>query len=386
MSKKKQLITIISIVVIAIAITAGIFLLRSSKTKKDANTVEQTENNSQDQSSLFNTVETKVTEIDMYGDMVLDITDIDLEYGDSINVSASGGWEQTSIPFYPSFYGRKGDTVLSDYFEYLVLGGIATDLNAAAQVKPGETITITLDKKGKYKDELAAYDVDLDMVKWEGQSDEDFRNAREVTKGNIRPGVLYRGSSPTDEAFNRIELMDEFIQENDIKCVLALSDDDELIASRKDNLPQHTQEMIENGQFIALGIGVDFEDKETEKRLGDGLVKMTEMEGPYLVQCSYGKDRTGVVIALLEFLCGATYEEVLDDYMLSYKCLHNIDMNPESLQYKLSKQRLDEELAYAMGISSEEVPDADLEAGTRRYLKECGMTDEQIDKLKDLFI
>ena len=88
----------------------------------------------------------------------------------------------------------------------------------------------------------------------------------------------------------------------------------------------------------------------------------------------------------MEFLCGATYEEVLDDYMLSYKCLHNIDMNPESLQYKLSKQRLDEELAYAMGISSEEVPDADLEAGTRRYLKECGMTDEQIDKLKDLFI
>ncbi len=68
--------------------------------------------------------------------------------------------------------------------------------------------------------------------------------------------------------------------------------------------------MIESGQLIPLGIGVDFQEEKTKQALGKGFIKMTEMEGPYLIQCSCGKDRTGLIVALIEALCGATNEQV----------------------------------------------------------------------------
>ena len=39
-----------------------------------------------------------------------------------------------------------------------------------------------------------------------------------------------------------------------------------------------------------------------------------------------------------------------------------------------------------LDISIEDIPTANLEEETRDYLKECGMTDEEIDKLRDLFM
>ena len=138
--------------------------------------------------------------------------------------------------------------------------------------------------------------------------------------------------------------MDEYIQHHGINCIINLSESMDTIKSVK-NLPAHTKEMLDNGQIIAVGMGVDFQDEDTKKALGKALVEMTERKGPYLIHCSYGKDRTGVVIALLQALCGATYQEIEDDYMLSYKNLYNINMNPDSNQYQLNVQRLEDELA-----------------------------------------
>ena len=412
MSKKKLVISIIIIAIVLLAVGLGVFLLNkkdsTDKTHKaeTTETTEVTEANESTETTAatattdkpdkasedasagdsdddFETLVANVTDIDMYGDFVLDISDLDLEYGDSINITASGGWTFEAIPFYPQFYGRKGSTVVSDYFHNIVIAGVGTALNKKADVKVGETVTITLDERGKYKRDFEAYDVDLNFVKMEGQTDEEFRNAREVTKGNIRPNTLYRGSSLTDKDFNRTELMDEYVQEHGIKCVLDLSDSEKR-AKSAEGIPEHTKEMIESGQLIPLGIGVDFQDENTKQALGQGFIKMTEMEGPYLVQCSYGKDRTGLIIALIEALCGATYEEIIDDYMLSYDWLHKINMDPSSYQYTVFKQRIDDELTDALGIPNEELANADLAKASYDYFIDCGMTNEQVDKFIDM--
>ena len=328
-------------------------------------------------------LKTKVKEIDMFGDAVLNVKEIDLEYGDSVDISFSGGYEIKNIPYYPAFYGRKGDTVISDYFDYIVVANVGGAFINKSDVKPGEKVTIKLNERKRFIEEYKAYDVDQDKEKWEGQTDEEFINAREVDEGTVVAGIIHRGSSPTNPDFNRMELMDEYIQHHGINCIINLSESMDTIKSVK-NLPAHTKEMLDNGQIIAVGMGVDFQDEDTKKALGKALVEMTERKGPYLIHCSYGKDRTGVVIAILQALCGATYQEIEDDYMLSYKNLHNINMNPDSDQYQLNVQRLEDELADIFEVQPTETPYIDMQAGARKYLLSCGMTDEQIDKLKSI--
>ena len=120
------------------------------------------------------------------------------------------------------------------------------------------------------------------------------------------------------------------------------------------------------------------------RNIGEGLVRLMALERPWLIHCNLGKDRTGVICAVLEALCGASYDEIEQDYMFSYDQLHNIDMNPESLQYRLYKARIDDQLATMFSIRSEALPTADLRAAATDYLARCGMTQDQIDRLVDL--
>ena len=45
---------------------------------------------------------------------------------------------------------------------------------------------------------------------------------------------------------------------------------------------------------------------------------MIAHNGPYLIHCNAGTDRTGFVAAIMEGLLGATIDEILYDYLLSY--------------------------------------------------------------------
>ena len=317
---------------------------------------------------------------DQFGDVLLDLQEIDLVYGDSIDLAFSGGYSVKSIPFYPDFYGTGGDTVLTDFYDQLAVAGIGCSFNEAAGVKEGETVTITLDERGKYRKEFEAYYVDPDITKWEGQTDEAFRNAREVTAGDIAEGILYRGSSPFDHSFHRVELMDAFLQEHRIQCVLDLSDTEETLAALGE-LPEYTAEMIKNGSVISCPLGIVYSDPESMRMIADGLSAMVELDGPYLIQCSLGRDRTGVLIALLEALSGAGYDEIISDYMESYRNLHNINMDADSLQYRLFKQRIDEKLEETLSVSRAELSECNLQSAAADYFFRCGMTAEEVAHL-----
>ena len=331
----------------------------------------------------FKPLTVTVVSEDQFGGIQLSINKLDLEYGDSINLSFSGGYEERSVPYYPDFFGDKGQTVVNDYFDYILVTKINESFTKNTGVTAGETVTITLDERGKYKEILEAYNVDVNKTRREDQTEEAFINAREVTGGNIAPGVLYRGSSPTDKSFGRTDLMAAYIADNGINCILDLSDTEEKIAEY-DQIPDLIRTMYDNGQLLALGIGIDLSDARNREILGQGLIRMFSMDGPYLIHCSYGRDRTGFLCAYLEALCGAPYEAIIDDFMFSYDALHAIDMNPESLQYKLFKQRIDDEMSGTLGIAIEDLPTADLESATRRFFGECGMSEEQIDHMKEI--
>ena len=334
----------------------------------------------QETSAAAQAITATVTEFDQFGDAMLEITEIDLAYGDSVDISFSGGYEMIDIPYYPDFFGSRGSAILTDHFDHICVAGIGCSFANNSGIKAGETVSIKIHEECKFKNEYEAYNINDAVTQAESQSDEAFLNAREITAGNIQPKRLYRGSSPFDEKYGRVDLMDQYLSDHSINCILDLSDTQEKLDAYE-NLPDYTASMITEGKVIPCSIGVDYLDPEAMKAIGAGLAAMSQMDGPYLIQCSLGRDRTGVICAVIEALCGASYQEIVDDYMLSYDMLHSIDMDPASLQYRLFKQRIDEQLEAIFEIEIDQLPESDLQATAVDYLTRCGRDEEQINRL-----
>jgi len=331
----------------------------------------------------FEPVHATVTRINQFGAIVFDLNGIDLAYGDSVDVVFSGGYQFKAIPFYPDFYGKMDDVALTVFQNALVIGGVARNPNLTARIEPGETAVITLEQKGRYREEFEAYNTNDATYRAPGQTDEDFLNAREVTVGAIQPGRLYRGSSPFDAEYGRVELMGAYIATHNIRAVLNLADSQERLEAIQ-GLPAYTASLFKQGRVIPCHLGIDFLDPKTMQGVGKGFSELTELELPWLIHCSLGRDRTGAVCAVVEALCGASYDEIVQDYMTSYDTLHNIEMNPDSLQYRLFKLRIDEILAAIAEIEIEQLPHTDLHRAAVGYLLRCGMTQAQIDRLVGL--
>ena len=64
------------------------------------------------------------------------------------------------------------------------------------------------------------------------------------------------------------------------------------------------------GDIITLDKGLDFRAENYRQKLADGLRFIASHEGPYLIHCNEGKDRTGFVTAMLEALIGADAREI----------------------------------------------------------------------------
>ena len=108
-----------------------------------------------------------------------------------------------------------------------------------------------------------------------------------------------------------------------------------------------------------------------------------ENDGPYLVQCTEGKDRTGFVCMLLEALCGADYNEIVDDYMISFNNYGGITRESDPDRYNiLVESLLDPMIRIVLDDPEIDVTTADLSEGAENYLKSIGLTDAEIDKLK----
>ena len=152
----------------------------------------------------------------------------------------------------------------------------------------------------------------------------ELTNFREIQMGIIASGVLYRGSYPIFKIDQqRDEAYDKLVSEAGINCVLSLAEDENGI-KRLADLKSWYRILEKKGNVIGLDIqfGFDFENEFDLEvfnyKLRQGFQFMLKKESPYLIHCNAGRDRTGFVAAILELLCGATIDDVIYDYLLSY--------------------------------------------------------------------
>ena len=310
------------------------------------------------------------------------------EYGDSVKVEFSNGCVLDDLPYYNGYYTLTGSPLLIaypgyDYVKAAINNG--DDLWVVAGLKETDTASVTLSESGKYAAIQNARNISYLDERERFPSDEVFANFRNITVGNIKPGVVYRSASPCDNQHNRATYTDALMRAAGVSCILDLADSDEKIQkyiSTDGFSCEYFMTVYENAGVIPLALNMNYSSAEFKAKVADGLVRMTGKDGPYLIHCTEGKDRTGFVCLLIEALCGAGYDEIVDDYMITYDNYYQITKEKDKERYDVIVESVLDPMIAAVAGEGVDIKTADLSACAVDFLKDAGMSEAQIDALK----
>ena len=312
------------------------------------------------------------------------------EYGDSVDVDFSNGYELKDLPYYNGFYTSAGEPLLIAYpgYDYIkVVINSGDDMWETAGLSEDDTASVTLNTPGKYKDIQLARDIRYVDDRSDFESDEVFANFREVRAGIIRENTVYRSASPCDNQHKRARYADALMKEAGVRFVLDLADDDEKIQGYiggEDFDSPHFKELYDAGNVEPVALSMNIASEEFKSKLASGLAVMAHSEGSYLINCTEGKDRTGFVCMLLEALAGASFDEIRDDYMITYYNYYKIDEENDPERYEVIADKVLVPMIESMvGDPSVDVTKQPLSEYAEKYLLEGGMTERDLDALKE---
>jgi len=152
-------------------------------------------------------------------------------------------------------------------------------------------------------------------------SHSDAVNFREIRMGNIAPNTLYRSSHPIKDD-KQEPVISMLASTARIAAVLNLSDFDAEIKRKVFFAPWYNK-LLKNNRVIALGMDFSQTSEYFQKKLKKGFQFIISTEGPWLIHCHAGIDRTGFVSIVLESLMGATLDEIINDYLQSFNSIYN---------------------------------------------------------------
>ena len=366
------------------------------------NSVDTTENGDNvDTSAVTEAIQitTTIYEIAKHGNLILymygsDLYEKGFEHGDVVEIAIG---EQTwDVPLCTSYSDvDNGEAVLRAIGETdgvvlaINMGDFATTAGIAKKTAieedPGyrwdylmETpveITITMKEEGGYREEWLIRQLvrTNERADYAHLSDEAFANFRVIETTGMGEGVLYRSSSPINPAYGRNTYADKAAENAGIVTVVNLAD------------PSNTYESTENTYYstckvVYVNLGMDFLAETTLSGLAEGMRFIINNNGPYLIHCNEGKDRAGFVSALLECLMGATMDEVIDDYMVTYYNYYGVEKDTEKYD-AIVKNNLIKVLETTFNV--DDVYKADLVAEAEAFLVEdAGLTADEVAALK----
>ena len=119
-------------------------------------------------------------------------------------------------------------------------------------------------------------------------------------------------------------------------------------------------------------MGYDFSLPAFKDNVRDCVLFINDNDGPYLIHCKEGKDRSGALCALLECYAGASYDEVLNDYMTTYINYYGVEPGSETYT-TIQHSNFDKILTTILGVSDPEA--SDLQSAAKDTLLSSGLTE-----------
>ena len=343
---------------------------------------------SDDEGNKEPTITGKITSYNEFGAAMLDFTQADMTeagftLGDVISITVDD--IVLIMPYYDGYYTRNGEYLCVAYPTYPSICFTANNIGLPEELTglEGHTVVIKMVEKGGRLDVQTALSMSytLDRKDYPDFTDEQFANARTSKGGRLASGVLHRSSSPFCDDINRAYYVSEYMESEKVMTVLNLADTEEKMKSY--DMPPYSRQLWEEGNVILCPLKADPTADDFNKRLIAALKELPSRPAPYILHCMEGKDRTGYVCALLEGLCGASYEEIVDDYLITYNNFFHLNPgNSPELCNTLVSLRLNTCLMYYAGVSDEaQLPNVDYAKAFSAYLLSHGMNHQQLDAL-----
>ncbi len=307
-------------------------------------------------------------------------------YGDSVDIAFSNGITLTDLPYYNGYYTKNGEQILVAYpgYDYIKAGiNNGDDLWTVLGLEEDMTASVTLNTRGRYLSVLEARDIHYEDDRTLFESDEEFANFRSIRAGKLKENAVYRSASPCDNQHNRAVYADALMTEAGVKFILDLADNEQKIEAymaKEDFSCPGFAALYEDGRVLPAAMNMNFGSAQFREKVAAGFTAMARNEGPYLIHCTEGKDRTGFVCMLLAALAGASWDEIEADYMLTYDNYYGI--TKESDKYAVIVENVLVPMAESMAGDGVDVKTADLSGPAERFLTEAGMTAEDIALLK----
>ena len=248
------------------------------------------------------------------------------------------------------------------------------------EIKTNE-VSLFLKEKNGYLDEFTM----RNLVRTDNRtdypelSDEEFANFREVAVSGLKEKTLYRSSTPISPSIGRNEYAMEAMEKAGVRTVINLGDSVNAMQSYE----TFPDSYYSRCAVVNPEMGYDFDTEEFAGKVKESVLFITENDGPYLIHCKEGKDRTGILCALLECFVGARAEQVKEDYMITY--LNYYGVRPQDASYEIIlKNNLIKILCGLFEIDT--IESTDLKDAAERYLLSIGLTEEQLLRLGEKLI
>ena len=328
-------------------------------------------------------------------DVVADSFLTRFHYGDVVTVMIAG-YDTVDVPVVANY----SDAFPGEFFLYVSEGLNAINLEArygqmAEVIGLGRDskfpidVVVQMKEKGGYVDHLENLKSLTLAYSPESYPDlliEEFANFRMVRTTGMGEGVLYRSSSPIDPSIYRNAIADSLAALAGVKTFLNLADDKRYA----EEYNGFAESYYATQNVVYLTVDPTFANTLFKEGLVKGLRYMIEHDGPYLVHCTYGMDRTGFTIAVLEALMGATADEIKADYATTHKNFYNVvdgkhvgltEKQVELLQAIIV--RLMQNSFKTAGVDISNFENVDLASATEKYLFALGMEQSEIEALRD---
>lgn len=321
----------------------------------------------------------EIEEIEKYGHastdiLIEDFRALGFEEGDMLTAIFDNGFV-VEAPFLDGYYVDMAYPLVRAYPGHTNIALCINygKLNEIADVSVGDMVTIMLTEADGYQVQYEIRKLERTNNREDYGSDEIFANFRNINKGNLAEGILYRSSSPINNELGRAVYSDMLIKGVGVKTVVNMADSAEDIGEYRaadDFNSLYYASLYDNGQVKTLNMNLAYGSDEFRENIVAGLIFMSEKEGPYLVHCTEGKDRAGFMSAFISSLMGATKDEIVEDYMQSYINYYGVDIGSEKYEV------ITNDVLGMLGVISDtdNLDTADLSADAEAYLMDGGLS------------
>ena len=311
--------------------------------------------------------------------------------GDSLSVEFQNGYSLSDVPYFNGYYVRNGEPVVVAYpgDPYIRITRNNLGIWDEAGLKDGDTVTIQLEETGKYLAIQEALGQVYSFDRDDYSSDEAFSNFRTLSGGGLKKDFLYRGASPVDNSRGRAAYVDGLLEKNGIGFVIDLADSEEDMEGYIHSpgfSSGYAKALYDAGAVVLLDMGSAYTSDAYKEKTARGLRAALDADGPIYIHCMEGKDRTGFVCLLLEALAGAGYDEMMADYMTTYENYFHVTQAETPEKYDaIVDLYFVPFLEYLHGTEDvSALKTADFREDAAAYLKDGGMTDEELADLLSL--